>query len=420
MNYQVRLKRAHALIQHIADHRHEFVLAITKDVGKPIRESQEEIASAIKEAAYIVNRSSEVLFSREVDRSGTIVNLQRLFPIGNSLVLSPYNFPVELSIWGVLSNFICGNPVFYSPSERTPCCNSLLDRAFTEHLGREAYRGIGHNSFDVYMLVRQFNIKLLWLIGSNKAADQIREALGSTEIKLIMELGGSSPCLVFESAFDKQSPREIANFIVGSRFYNTGQVCSCIKRLYVERQAYDTLIPHLIEAAEALEQAPPEEGRSQLGRLTDHQIAECEQLVGQACMLGAEILTGGNKVNLGTCATYAPTLLSSCNHDMQVLYEEVFLPILPIICFDYYEEAISLANDTRFGLSGFCFTGDAAQAEQLIEDMEVSRLLINCGKEDGIRFPLDGFKQSGNARQQGDANYTELTRLKYIRQARPY
>ena len=105
---------------------------------------------------------------------------------------------------------------------------------------------------------------------------------------------------------------------------------------------------------------------------------------------------------------------------MKIMQDEVFLPILPIMPFRDYDEAVSLANDSMYGLSGFAFTSDQHQAECLISDLDVSRLLINCDKEEGIRFPVDGFKHSGNGRHQGDYNYLELTRLKYIRQAEFY
>jgi succinate-semialdehyde dehydrogenase/glutarate-semialdehyde dehydrogenase len=255
-------------------------------------------------------------------------------------------------------------------------------------------------------LVRHFSFT-----GSTEVGKKLGAlCVGSTVKKVSLELGGNAPLLVFADA-DLDLAVKGA---VASKFRNAGQTCVCANRILVEDAIYDAFSKKLADAVAKLKVGPGDEPGVEIGPLIDQKaIEKVERMVAEALASGAVALTGGKKHPAGT-QFYTPTVLADVTREMRVNTEEIFGPVAPLIRFKSEDEAVSIANDTPFGLASYFFTRDVNRAWRVAERIESGMVSINDGIFSNEVIPFGGWKQSGLGREGGVEGLDEYLETKFV------
>jgi succinate-semialdehyde dehydrogenase/glutarate-semialdehyde dehydrogenase len=255
-------------------------------------------------------------------------------------------------------------------------------------------------------LVRKFSFT-----GSTEVGKKLGAAcVASTVKKVSLELGGNAPLLVFADAdLDLAVKGAIA-----SKYRNAGQTCVCANRILVEDSIYDAFSTKMTEAVAKLKVGPGDCDGVEIGPLIDQKaIEKVEQMVGEALASGAVALTGGKKHGAGA-QFYTPTVLANVTRDMRVNTEEIFGPVAPLIRFKNEDEAVSIANDTPFGLAAYFFTKDVNRAWRVAERIEAGMVSINDGIFSNEVIPFGGVKESGLGREGGVEGLEEYMETKFV------
>jgi len=333
-------------------------------------------------------------------------------PWGVAAVISPWNWPLEMPIWGLIPVLAAGNTVVFKPSEESPLVAQKFGQLLTGldlPLGTfNLIQGDGRVGAE---LLRQ-NIDLVWFTGSNRAGQQVYALAGQKFIKAVMELGGSSPAVIFEDAIVDDQLIEI---LVKGRFANCGQSCTAVKRLIVHESKLAEILARLVQRVKNLKVGDPLLAETEIGSLVaKRQLDLVVDQIAEAVKKGAMVECGGKQPNGLSGAYYLPTILTGVSREMRVWREEVFAPVLPVMTFKTEEEAIALANDTEYGLSAQVYTNDGERALRVARKIEAGRIRINTGKWGDLQCPFGGYKKSGMGREHGRWGFEELTQIKHV------
>jgi succinate-semialdehyde dehydrogenase/glutarate-semialdehyde dehydrogenase len=397
--------------QLLVDHADELAELTTKEMGKPLSQSKDDVTGELSFLDYYINQSPNSLSPEIVlkDNDGEyIVTYQ---PHGVVACISPWNFPLSMATSGIIPALIAGNTVIFKPSEYT----SLSQKLIADLINQSGLPAGALNTVigggEVGELLTDQPIDLVWFTGSTKVGQSIYQKCGKKFIRALLEMGGSSPAIVFADA-------DIDNAIdqlYWARFLNAGQVCTAIKRLFVERSVYDEVVNKLKGKLQSIKVGNPLEN-SDIGPLvTKRQLETLIAQVDDAVGKGAKVEFGGQiPTQLTQGNYYLPTILTNVTMDMRVMTEEVFGPVLPIVPFDTADEAVTLANQTDYGLSAEIYTKDLDKAHQLAAQIEAGTVAINTDNFFKPECPFGGFKKSGMGKEYGEIGIREFTRQKLI------
>ena len=385
---------------------------VSLEMGKAFFEALEEIDDAIEECAYLLERAPWVLDEQALPRTDDGEHCAVWQGLGTVAVITPWNYPVEIALWGIVGALLAGNAVLYKPSEVTALTGQMLyDLLLQLDLPPGLVGLVQGDGREGQMLV-EAAVDAVWFVGSEQAGQDIYCRAAKTMKKCLLELGGSSPTLLFA---DTEVSDALIDLLLASRFTNAGQVCSAMKRLYVERPIFDQVVRRLSQRLQAIRVAEPFAVDCEMGPLASSKaFARLHEQVTQALALGAT----SPQVEAWRSAVspfFPPMLLVDVAPTMSVLQDEVFGPVLPVIPFCDEEQAIGLANASRYGLSASIFCADAAKARRVAARIDAGRVLVNARKSPGIGYPVEGFKRSGLGRHQGDWLLLEMARMKYIK-----
>ncbi len=287
----------------------ELALLITKEIGKPIKESFDEVKfsefyfkSFISDGVRYV--SSEVSYEDD-----NFIHKIVYDPIGVAAVIVPWNFPIDMFIWGVIPNLIVGNTVVF------PLTGKLIDEVMNKsRLPKGVFSEVYGDAEVGKMLVNQ-DIDLVWFTGSSKVGRRLYNIAGKKFIKAVLEMGGSNPAIVFQDVDVKQ----VSNDVYARRFLNCGQVCDAIKRLIVHKSIFNRVIESLKTIVESKVVGDPEDFKTDIGSLVSiKQLLYLESQVKDALRKGAKIVTGGNRPKNLKGAYYSPTILSNIKRNMRI------------------------------------------------------------------------------------------------------
>lgn len=398
------------LIKDLVNKRDEITELITAEMGKPIKESEGEFDKAIKYVEYYLEHvedyiGDEITLENESESHRVVCE-----PLGVAAVILPWNFPFVLFVWGVIPNLLVGNTVVIKNSEEVPLFGKLIQNIIDEsELQDGVIKQVYGNCEQGSQLVNK-DIDLIWFTGSSKVGRELYELAGKKFIKCILELGGSSPTLVF-SANDLDA---IIPDLYKKRFSNAGQYCTALKRLIVQKDIYHEVVEKLAKHAEKIEIGDPTESNTGMSCLVSKKsetllLSQLEDAIEK----GAEVV---GSVDLDTDSTSycKPIILSNVTKDMRVLNEEVFGPVLPVIQFETEEEAIRMANDTEYGLNAQVYSSDLEQARRVARKLEAGMIDINGGKSSQPFNPFGGYKNSGKGREHTKIGFHELCNIKVI------
>lgn len=333
-------------------------------------------------------------------------------PKGVAGLSIPWNYPFSIFIWGVMQNLIVGNTVVVKHSEECPFTGKLLAKIMqSADLPKGVFNAINGDGSDVGEYLMKSNIDLIWFTGSTGVGKHLNQIAAQKLIPAILELGGSAAGIVFE---DADIPMAIES-IYFNRFINSGQTCDGLKRLMVHRSIFDVVVQELKNVILTKKVGPAEDPSTDIGPLVaERQVVNIEQQVADALQKGAHIVIGGKRPSHLKGAYYEPTILTNITFDMEVWKEEVFGPVLPIVPFDSVDEAIALANDSQYGLSGYVYTQNKELALHVSRQLQTGNVSINAANYVIPQDPFGGYKNSGLGREHGKHGLRELCSLKLI------
>ncbi|QUQ64677.1 aldehyde dehydrogenase [Kutzneria sp. CA-103260] len=317
-------------------------------------------------------------------------------PAGPSVLITPWNAPLMLATWKIAPALAAGNSVVLKPAEWSPLTASLLaDIAAEAGLPAGVFnvvQGYGTEIGDA--LTSHPDVRRISFTGSVPTAKRIAASAAANLTPLSLELGGKSPLLVFADA-----DLDLAVQLAVEQYDNAGQVCLAGTRLLVEDSVAAEFTRRFVDKAAALKQGDPRDEATDIGpNIHARQLDKIDGFVRRALDSGARAVIGGHRQD---GLYYAPTLLTDVAQDSEIVQEEVFGPVLTLQTFVTEDEAVALANDTRFGLAATLATGDPERAERVTAKLVAGTVWVNCFFVRDLKAPFGGSRQSGVGREGG-------------------
>lgn len=396
--------------------------AITREAGKPVAEAlTTEIMVVLDAARFLIDHAYRLLRDEPVPHGNLATKLKRgtlvREPYGVVGIISPWNYPFLIPATETLAALVAGNAVVLKPSEFTSLV--ALELASLLHgvgVPKDAFQVVVGDRATGAVLIHSpagLGIDKLIFTGSVATGKRIAEAAAQRLLPVVLELGGKDPMLVLDDA-DVDVASSAA---VWGAFVNAGQTCLSVERCYVHRSLYEAFLRACAEKTQKLRVGHGMDRETDVGPMIhERQLRVVEAHVKDAVARGARILAGGSRfVELGP-NFYAPTVLADVTHEMRIMREETFGPVLPVAAFDSDDEAVRLANDSEFGLAASVWTRDGVRGERLARHIHAGTVMVNdvvaCF---GIsEAPHGGVKSSGVGRAHGRFGLEEMVRLKYV------
>ncbi|EJX18536.1 aldehyde dehydrogenase [Staphylococcus sp. OJ82] len=386
-----------------------------KEQGKTLASAKGEIDKAIQFIDYMTSLSmsnkGEVLQnSRENE---TILLTKK--PVGVTAGIVPWNAPIMVLMRKVIPAIVTGCSVVIKPSEATSLITLKLAELIRESTIPAGLVQIlpGKGETVGTQLAQHPDIQLISLTGSMRAGKSVYAESASTVKKVNLELGGNAPALVTSNAnLDKA-----VDYIVTARVNNAGQVCTCPERIFVHEAIHDTFINKLKGKMEQLKVGDPFNKDTDYGAIINQQqLDSIDDKVQDAVKNGADLITGGHKVD-GAGYFYEPTILDKVNPQDSAFKEEIFGPVIPIVTYNEFEDAIEQANDTNAGLSSFIFSEDLKEIMTATERFKFGEVYANCEAEEVVNGFHAGWRESGIGGADGIHGLDEYynTTVSYIR-----
>ena len=329
--------------------------------------------------------------------------------IGN---ISPWNFPLILSIGDSIPALVAGNSVVLKPSELTPLTLLEIVRAWGDEIGApDVIQVVNGGPETAGALIDEADY--VQFTGSERTGKLVMKRAAETLTPVSLELGGKDPMIVTRDA----NLERAVNATAWGGLANSGQICISIERVYVEEPVYDRFLDGLRTKIEDLRMGADDSGyTAEIGAMTSPaQVEIVSEQVEEARAAGARVLTGGRRGD-GPGDWYEPTLLADTDHSMKVMREETFGPVIAVMKVDDVEQAIELANDTTYGLGSSVFAGDAAEGERIGRRLDaghcnVNDVLINYNV---LGLPMGGWKRSGIGTRHGSQGIRRFCRTKAL------
>ncbi|MDQ6597174.1 aldehyde dehydrogenase [Bacillus salipaludis] len=370
------------------------------DTGKSLAAAQGQVSQAIEDFEFY---AGAIVGHRGVvnNMPGQFHNFTEKEPVGVCAQIIPWNYPLMMAAWKIAPAIAVGCSVIVKPASLTPLTAIILGEICLEAGVPAGVVNIvpGSGSEVGNYLVEHPKVNKVAFTGSTPIGKDIMAKASETLKRVTLELGGKSPNLVFEDA-------DIDAAVDGSLFgifYNSGQSCEARSRLYVHEDIYDEFITKFVEKTKKLVLANPFDKGTHMGAIIDQaQLEVIDGFVKSAIEEGAEILAGGKPAVVEGYEGgfwYEPTVIANVNHDMTVVKEEIFGPVVVVMKFKDEKEAIKLANDTEFGLGSAVWSKDGARATRVAKQIEAGIVMVNCPFSAFPGTPFGGYKQSGFGRE---------------------
>jgi acyl-CoA reductase-like NAD-dependent aldehyde dehydrogenase len=393
----------------IAERAEEIARTIAQENGKPIRSARAEVGRAVvtfRLAAMAADRiNGETIPMDAVPGSEGCVGFFIRQPIGVVFAITPFNFPLNLAVHKVAPALAAGNTVVLKPSSQTPLTACLLGEILME-------AGFPEGTVNVVAclgetaeaLVASPEIAMVSFTGSAAAGKLIQSKAGLKRVTL--ELGSNSGNVVSLNADLEQAA---TSCVVGGYTY-AGQVCISVQRIYVQQSVMDAFLGLFLPKVTALRVGDPLDESTDVGPLiSDEAAMRVAAWLDEAKAGGAVVLAGGTVSG----RMMIPTVLSDVRRDMKVVCEEVFAPLVTVMPYQRFEEAVALVNDSRYGLNAGVFTQDLGEALTAVNDLEVGSVIINDSSAyRADHMPYGGVKDSGLGREGVRFAVEEMTEIK--------
>ncbi len=415
-----RSRLLHALADAISANRKELAELEARNVGKAISSAKAELAQGVENFRFYASAIGSIA-GRSNPLGGSLLHYSLKEPVGVAGQIVPWNYPLMLTTWKLAPALAAGCTVVLKPDPATPLTALRLAELASEV-------GIPSGVVNVVPgdgptvgahLVRHPGIDKVAFTGSTQTGSEIMRLAAEPVKRLMLELGGKSPSVVFADA-------DLADAIpsaVWSIYYSAGQSCEARSRVLVERPLYDEFVSRFAEAARGLNVGDPLDPSTQMGSLISGAHRDkVHRFVELGREEGAEVVTGGEPMG-GAGAYYPPTVLAKVESRMTVAQEEIFGPVVTVTPFEDEKEAVRLANDVKYGLMATIWTGDSARGHRLARRIRAGTVGINTPFTAFPGIPFGGYKQSGFGRELGIETlelYLETKSVLVSTSARPF
>lgn len=391
----------------------EISALIVEEGGKIQQLAQVEVAFTADYIDYMAEWArryeGEILQS---DRPGENILLFKR-ALGVTTGILPWNFPFFLIARKLAPALLTGNTIVIKPSEFTPN-NAIAFAQIVHEVGLPAgvfNLVLGRGETVGQELAGNPKVAMVSMTGSVAAGEKIMTAAAKNITKVCLELGGKAPAIVMDDADVELAVKAI----VDSRVINTGQVCNCAERVYVQKGIYDRFVNRLGEAMKAVQFGDPAQRDDiAMGPLINAAaLARVEQKVAKAVQEGARVALGGKAVE-GKGYYYPPTLLLDVRQEMAIMHEETFGPVLPVVAFDTLEEALQMANDSEYGLTSSIYTQNLSVAMQAIKGLKFGETYINRENFEAMQGFHAGWRKSGIGGADGKHGLNEYLQTQVV------
>jgi glyceraldehyde-3-phosphate dehydrogenase (NADP+) len=407
-------RRAEAL-QKITDgiktRREDLARMICLEAGKPIMDARAEVSRAMLNFQTAVEETKrlggEVIPLDLAAGSESRFGIIRRFPIGPVLGISPFNFPLNLVGHKIAPAIASGNPIILKPAPKTPMTALILGEIIAQSgLPAGAVSILPCSNDLAEQMVMDERFKLLSFTGSAKVGWYLKSKAGKK--KVLLELGGNAGVIIHQDADLDLAARRCA----AGGFSYAGQSCISVQRIFVQEQVVKPFLDRFLDLVKGLRTGDPMEEATNVGPMIDSDAAErTEQWVNEAVKQGAKVLIGGKRRG----RMFEPTVLTDVTRVMKVCSEEVFAPLVVVIPYREFDEALSAMNDSVYGLQAGVFTNDLKKVFHAYEELEVGGLMVNEVPTYRIDpMPYGGIKDSGLGREGVRYAIEEMTELKLL------
>jgi succinate-semialdehyde dehydrogenase / glutarate-semialdehyde dehydrogenase len=405
LGYMEKFKKA------ILNNQEELAKIIALEIGCPIVQTIQEVTKCAAILDYYIKNGAEYLADEIVVDNDKELKKVMYSPAGTLLHIAPYNYPLYLALRPIIPSLLVGNTNILKTSSQTPLIGQAIDKLVKEaDLPEGTLQVIYVKGADAEWIIADDSINIVCLIGSERAGAQVAQFAGKCLKKTLMELGGSDPMIVCEDA----NLTKVLDGVMASRLRNAGQSCNAAKRFIIHSSIVDEFTSQLVDRLKDLKPGDPTNLDTTIGPVANLGALETAQMqIHNSVAKGAKLVYGGEvKKEYGCFMT--PAVLRVVDTKVEVMAEEVFAPVLPIIAFDTIEEAITIANDSELGLGASVWTNDKQSIDLCINELETGNVAVNGIVRGDPMLPFGGVKKSGYGREFGKVGVHELANIKSV------
>jgi acyl-CoA reductase-like NAD-dependent aldehyde dehydrogenase len=388
--YEVRQGVVARFKELLVRERDRLARTLSEEMGKPLKQARNELDATPARLDFFLAHTEQVL-AEEVVAEGATEERIRWEPLGVVANISAWNYPYFVGTNVFVPALLTGNTVLYKPSEFVPSTGQAIGELLYEAgVPRDVFQVVqGGGAIGAALL--EAPIDAVFFTGSYATGRRIAEAVASRLIKVQLELGGKDPVYVLDDA----DPAVAAESLADGAFYNTGQSCCAVERIYVHERIAAPFIEKFVETVRSFKSGPPLEEGTYIGPLArEAQLAVLEEQVRDAVEKGAKVLLGGKRA-AGKGYYFEPTVLTGVDNTMKVMRDESFGPVIGIQVVKSDEEALAAMNDTEYGLTAGVYGKSRERAEAILRRVQSGTAYFNCCDRVSPRLPWTGRRHSG-------------------------
>ncbi|MBX7125764.1 MAG: aldehyde dehydrogenase family protein [Cyclobacteriaceae bacterium] len=376
----------------LAEHIEHLAAILTAEVGKPLQQSRNEVNGARARIQWLTDHAGRYLSEEEMSRDEKMAEVIRYEPLGVVCNISAWNYPYLVGTNVFVPALLAGNAVMYKPSEYSTLTGLQIERLLKlAGVPDEVFQvAIGGKEVGEILLTTDFDG--YYFTGSYKTGQYIYEKVAPKMVPCQCELGGKDPLYVADDISDIAA---VAAGTADGAFYNNGQSCCAVERIYVHEKVYDAYVKEFVKEVKSWKLGLPTEAGVYIGPLSRaSQVQFLENQIDEAKSKGAVVLTGGKRV-AGKGYFFEPTVLVNVNHQMEIMREESFGPVIGIMKVSGDEEAIQLMKDTAYGLTAAVYSRDEKRATDILAQVDAGTGYWNCCDRVSAALPWSGRGHSG-------------------------